>query len=95
MPKRKRGAGGVTGNGQKSAGKPKRGPRGAFLRGNKEGRGRPKGSRNRTTLMVEAMLEAEAKELTDALIEGGLKGKSIPLQLIFERLCPPRIDRHP
>jgi hypothetical protein len=72
-----------------------RGPRGAFLPGNKEGAaGRPKGSRNRTTLMIEAMLEGEAEGLTRALIVKAKKGYAVPLQLVFERLAPTRKDRH-
>ena len=75
--------------------KPKRGPRGAFLPGNKEGAvGRPKGSRNRTTLMIEAMLEGEAEGLTRALILKAKRGYAVPLQLVFERLAPARKDRH-
>jgi hypothetical protein len=75
--------------------KPKRGPRGAFLPGNKEGAaGRPKGSRNRTTLMIEAMLEGEAEDLTRGLIAKAKKGFAVPLQLVFERLAPARKDRH-
>jgi hypothetical protein len=73
--------------------KPKRGPRGAFLPGNKEGAaGRPKGSRNRTTLMVERMIEDDAEELTRALIDRAKKGFAVPL--LFERLAPARRDRH-
>jgi hypothetical protein len=34
----------------------KRGPKGRFLPGNREGLGRPKGSRNKTTLLIEALL---------------------------------------
>ena len=44
--------------------KTKRGPRGRFLPGNREGPGRPKGSRNKTTMMIEALLEGEAEELS-------------------------------
>jgi hypothetical protein len=85
-----------TGNdGKKPASKPQRGPRGAFLPGNKEGAtGRPKGSRNRTTLMIEAMLAGEAEALTRALIGKAKKGFAVPLQLVFERLAPPRKDRY-
>jgi hypothetical protein len=81
--------------GKEPASKPKRGPRGAFLPGNKEGAvGRPKGSRNRTTVMIEAMLAGEAVDLTRALIAKAKKGYAVPLQLVFERLAPPRKDRH-
>src|SRR5262245_46810403 len=81
-------------NPQKPVTKPKRGPRGRFLSGNREGPGRPKGARNRTTLLVEELLENEAEELTRALIRRAKAGYSVPLQLVFERLAPPRKDRH-
>jgi hypothetical protein len=74
--------------------KPNRGPRGRFLPGNREGPGRPKGARNKTTLLVEELLENEAEELTRALIRRAKAGYAVPLQLVFERLAPPRKDRH-
>ena len=55
---------------KKPSGKTKRGPKGRFLPGNREGPGRPKGSRNKTTLMIEALLEDEAQELTHAPAAG-------------------------
>jgi len=72
--------------------KPNRGPRGRFR--NREGPGRPKGARNKTTLLVEELLENEAEELTRALIRRAKAGYAVPLQLVFERLAPPRKDRH-
>src|SRR5690242_15678319 len=91
MTKKKDGAG----EGKKAVNKPKRGPRGAFLPGNAEGAaGRPKGSRNRTSLMIEALLDDEAEELTRALIKRAKAGFAVPLQLVFERIAPPRRDRH-
>src|SRR5215207_9955377 len=75
--------------------KPERGPRGAFLAGNREGAaGRPKGSRNATTCMIEQMLDGEAEELTRALIARAKKGFAVPLQLVFDRIAPARKDRH-
>jgi hypothetical protein len=71
----------------------KRGPKGRFLPGNREGPGRPKGSRNKTTLIVEALLEGEAEELTRALIDRAKAGSGTALQLVFERLAPARKDR--
>jgi hypothetical protein len=85
---------GTTRDGKKAANKPKRGPRGAFLPGNREGAaGRPQGSRNRTTQMVEALLQGEAEELTLALIKRAKAGFAVPLQLVFERILPARRDR--
>jgi hypothetical protein len=74
--------------------KPQRGPKGRFLPGNREGPGRPMGARNKTTLLVEELLENEAEELTRALIRRAKAGYAVPLQLVFERLAPPRRDRH-
>src|SRR5256885_15202474 len=79
---------------KKTSGKGKRGPKGRFLPGNREGPGRPKGSRNKTTLMIEALLEDEAQELTRALIRRAKAGYAGPLQLVFDRLAPARKDRH-
>jgi len=73
--------------------KTQRGAKGRFLPGNREGPGRPKGCRNRTTVLVEALLEDEARELTRTLIERAKAGYAVPLQLVFERLLPPRKDR--
>jgi hypothetical protein len=69
--------------------KTQRGPKGRFLPGNREGPGRPKGARNRTTVLVEALLEDEARELTRTLIERAKAGFAVPLQLVFERCCRP------
>jgi hypothetical protein len=81
--------------GKKAANKPKRGARGAFLPGNKEGvYGRPKGSRNITTRLIESLLEGEAEDLTRALIARAKKGYAVPLQIVFDRIAPPRKDRH-
>jgi hypothetical protein len=44
--------------------------------------------------MVEALLDDEAEELTRALIRRAKAGYAVPLQLVFERLAPPRKDRH-
>jgi len=74
--------------------KHQRGPKGRFLPGNREGPGRPKGARNKTTLLVEELLDNEAEELTRALIRRAKAGYAVPLQLVFERLAPPRKDRH-
>ncbi len=55
--------------------------------------GRPAGSRNRTTLAVEALLEGEAEALTRKCIARALEGDGLALRLCLDRLAPPRRDR--
>lgn len=56
--------------------------------------GRPKGSRNRTTRAMEALLEGEAEPLTRKAVELALAGDMTALRLCLDRLMPPRRDRH-
>jgi hypothetical protein len=72
----------------------KRGPNGRFGPGNKEGRGRPKGSRNKATVVVEALLDGEAEELTQTLIDRAKAGDVVALRLVFNRLAPVRKVRY-
>jgi hypothetical protein len=55
--------------------------------------GRPSGSRNRTTLLMESLLEGEAEQLTRKAIDLALDGDITALRLCLERLVPPRKDR--
>ena len=55
--------------------------------------GRPKGSRNKTTVALESLLDGEAQKLTRKAIEMALKGDPAMLRLCIERLIPPRKDR--
>jgi hypothetical protein len=55
--------------------------------------GRPKGSRNKTTMAVEALLDGEADALTRKAVEKALEGDMAALRLCLERLLPPRRDR--
>lgn len=55
--------------------------------------GRPKGSRNRTSLAVEQLLEGEAEQLTRKAIDLALAGDTVALKLCMDRLVPPRKDR--
>jgi hypothetical protein len=59
--------------------------------GNPEGR--PKGSRNKATMAVEALLDGEAKAIARKAIENALEGDMAALRLCLERLLPPRRDR--
>jgi len=58
------------------------------------GRGRPKGSRNKATLALEAVLEEAAEELTHKLVDTALAGDGAALRFCLGRLLPPLRD-HP
>jgi hypothetical protein len=60
---------------------------GRFKPGNS---GRPKGSRHKTTLAVEALLEGEAEALTRRAIDAALNGDGTALRLCMERIAPAR-----
>ena len=66
-----------------------RNPDGTFGDGNP---GRPKGSRHKTTLALEALIDRQAEELTQAAIDKALEGDTTALRLCLERLVPPRKD---
>jgi uncharacterized protein DUF5681 len=55
--------------------------------------GKPKGTRHRATLAVEALLEGEADKLTRKAVELALAGDTTALRLCLERIAPPRKDR--
>lgn len=55
--------------------------------------GRPKGSRNRTTIACEALLEEEAGALTRKAIQMAKDGDTIALKLCMDRIYPARKDR--
>jgi hypothetical protein len=55
--------------------------------------GKPKGTRNRTTLAVEALLEGEAEALSRKAIELALAGDTVALRLCLERIAPVRKGR--
>jgi hypothetical protein len=57
--------------------------------------GRRPGSKNRSTLMTEALLEGEAEVLLRAAISRALEGDSVALRLCLDRISPrlrPRDD---
>jgi hypothetical protein len=54
--------------------------------------GKPKGSLNKTNLMMRALLESEAEAITRKAIELAKDGDQAAIKLIFERLLPPRKD---
>jgi hypothetical protein len=61
-----------------------------FQRGNP---GKRKGTRNRATMAVEAILDGEADALTRKAIALALAGDTTALRLCLERIAPPRRDR--
>jgi hypothetical protein len=55
--------------------------------------GKPKGSRNATTLAMEALLDGESDALTRKAIELAKGGDMAALRLCLDRIMPPRKDR--
>jgi hypothetical protein len=55
--------------------------------------GRPKGARNRATLLLEALLEGEAEEIGRKLIELAKQGDGRALKACLDRLLPAPRDR--
>lgn len=55
--------------------------------------GRPRGSRNVTTIALENLLDGQAEALTQKAIELALKGDIPALRLCLDRILPPRKDR--
>ena len=55
--------------------------------------GRPVGSRNKTTLACEQLLEGESEELIRVALEHAKKGNMHALRLCLERVVPPRKER--
>jgi hypothetical protein len=54
--------------------------------------GRPRGSRDKASQAVEALLDGEAEALTRKAVDLALAGDTTALRLCLERLCPPRKD---
>lgn len=55
--------------------------------------GRPRGSRNHSTLAAQALLEGEAEQLTRTAINKALEGDGMALRLCLERLIAPKRDQ--
>ena len=55
--------------------------------------GRRRGTRNRVTVAIEALLEGDADKLTRKAIDLALAGDTTALRLCLERLAPARRDR--
>lgn len=55
--------------------------------------GKPKGRRNRATMIAEALLDGQAEGLIQKAIEMALEGYTVALRLCLERILQPRKDR--
>ncbi|HEY1745611.1 MAG TPA: DUF5681 domain-containing protein [Xanthobacteraceae bacterium] len=55
--------------------------------------GKPRGTRNRTTLAVEALLDGEAEKLARKAVEVALTGDVTALRLCLDRIAPDRRGR--
>ena len=63
-----------------------------FQKGNTFGRGRPKGSRNKSTSVVQQLLEEHSEPIGRKCVIEALKGNPAALKLCMERLAPVRHD---
>jgi hypothetical protein len=63
-----------------------------FEPGNKLGRGRPKGSRNKTRTQSQQLLDQHAEAITRVCIISAMKGNQKAVQLCMERIFPARRD---
>ncbi|WP_128925771.1 DUF5681 domain-containing protein [Bradyrhizobium guangxiense] len=55
--------------------------------------GKPRGTRNTTTIALEALLDGQAKALTQKAIDLALAGDIPALRICLDRIMPPRKDR--
>ena len=68
-------------------------PRGRpFERGNKFGQGRPKGSRNKTTVVAQRLLEEYSEPIVRKCIVDALKGDGPSRRICMERILPAQRD---
>ena len=55
--------------------------------------GRPKGSRNKATMAIEALLDDDGEAITRKAIELAKTGDMAAIRICMDRICPPRKDR--
>lgn len=61
-----------------------------FPPGNRFGRGRPRGSRNKTTTVAQTLLLSHAEPVVRKVLLGALQGDTKLLQICMDRLLPVR-----
>ena len=64
-----------------------------FLPGNRFGKGRPAGSRNKATLLLEQIVESEGEGVVRTMIQRAKKGDPTCMKLTVERAYPVRRER--
>ena len=75
-------------------GAPNQNNRGQYSKGSSGNpKGRPKGSRNQATVLIEQLLDGEAEEIAGACIRLAKEGDRTALRLVMERLLPQRRGR--
>jgi hypothetical protein len=72
----------------------KKTPANPFQPGNTFGRGRPQGSRNKSTIALQEMLDGHGEAITRKCALLAMQGDPSAMRLCMERLIPPRKD-HP
>ena len=70
--------------------KPTHGPDGRFVKG---GGGRPRGSKNKATVAIEAIFEGEAERIGRRTVELALAGDPTALKIVMDRIAPVRRGR--
>src|SRR6059058_4890853 len=65
-----------------------------FETGNKFGRGRPRGSRNKATLAAQALLDGHSEALIRKCLHMALTGDATAMRLCMERVLPTRKELH-
>ncbi len=66
-------------------------PRGTpFKPGNKHGKGRPSGSRNKATLALEALIDGEGEAIVQNILDEAKNGNTVYGKALLDRLVPPR-----
>lgn len=55
--------------------------------------GRPKGSKHKTTLIVEALLEEGARDVVQAVLQAARDGDISACRVVLERILPPIKER--
>ena len=64
-----------------------------FEPGNKFGKGRPAGSRNKATLVLEALIDDEGEDVVRAMVTQAKAGNMGAARALLDRLVPSRKDR--
>jgi hypothetical protein len=64
-----------------------------FEPGNKFGRGRPRGSRNRTTVLAQQLLESHAEPVVRKALMMAIQGDTTAMKLCMDRILPVRHDQ--